>query len=390
MEITESVVAVPAELEVDELWAMRDAHEYTADVKCHYRTWVSTIANIDYLRRYLAFTYPTYHQQGKKMLTWIGLAQPAHAYIKPRQTREAALYSCMAATSAAAEHIDPDAGYYAAVWSEKAQIALVWAFHRLLGGPDSFDDELRASVEELHAQVMKNASSPQGITALETSTGRFDALPNLMAMMAFELADRFLGTDYASCNQDILAFVEGTLQDPTSKLFYLFYQTGFIGYDGECLDARSFWLADRIDPSTNALAILFYNYFNPEAARVAWSSFKDAFAERLLSITAEEIAANLGMSYHTAVGYPGEALFGAIAAAAEMQDKDFYTQLSEHLFEIGQPYLTEGCILFTGFDNDVFVCTNFLAFARTHVPWKAQLEYPDYEAHYAANDHDFY
>ena len=401
MEVTESLYAAPLELNVDELWAMRDAHEFNLDIKCHYRLLVSSVINIDYLRRFLTFSQPVYKQLGRRMYTWAGLAMPSLAYIKPSQTRELSYYCYQCACNSEQEYTDNSMGIYGAVPGDDAAIALVWMFQMLLGCPEDmsledgagerfvFSDQAHAAVQRVYDEVMKNSASVQGITALDTTTGRFDAVPNFMAMMAFELHDRFYGTDYASVNPQILEFVEGTLQDPETKLFYKQFQTGSLDFEGENLDPRSFWCATELDANTNALALIFYNYFDPDAAQVAWGNFKELFTEQIMSIAPEQIATGFGTSLMTAVGKPAEALFGAIAAAGEMEDKEYYGQLSEYLFAIGMPFVTEGCTAFLGFDNEAYVATNYLAFARTHIPWK-QLFEMDYQPYFDANAPEYY
>lgn len=210
-------------------------------------------------------------------------------------------------------------------------------------------------------------------------------LPNLIAMMAFELCDKALGTSYSDVNGDILAFIEDKLQDPDTKLFYESYMTGKIGYEGENLDSRNFWTVSKLSASINALALTFYRYFDPDNAKIAWESFKDAFGDELLALTAEDVAPSVGASFYTSMGATAEGLFGAIAAAAEMEDEDFFGQLQGHVFEIGEPVMTEGSLHFDAFGDGEAIMGMFLTFARTHIPWQTLLEH-DWENYFDVNE----
>ncbi len=393
----DTVKETPVSSTADEIWSMPDNENYTLDIWGHYRQMTDFIDVVNYLRFVLTDEDPTTAKYGQRALTWLGFAMPSLAYTAPSQTTDLSYFEHLVLSNAPSDYLVNKYSYYGSENVSAAQLALDAAFYRLISGRDTYDTRegsddvlygkvgFHELVDELKGVVEDNGQSAEGIPAIDTVRGRFEALPNLIAMMAFELHDRFFGTDYASMNADILDFVESNLRDDDTGLFYESYMTGRLGYEEEPLDSRSRWRTSELLPSVNALALVFYNHFNPEQAGRAWASFKERFGEELLGMTADDIATSFGKSFHTALGPSSEALFGALAAAREMDDEEWFGKLQDHLFEIGDVAMTEGQTHYRAFGDYEAYMGMFLTFARTHIPWKTLLE-NDWEASYSRND----
>lgn len=388
----------PVSSSADAIWEMSQTHEYPLDIWGHYRQMTDFIDVVNYLRFVMTDEDPVTAKYGQRAMTWLGFAIPSLAYIAPSQTTDLSYFEHLVLFNGPADYLRTRYSYYGSDNVTLAHLALDAAFYRLISGRDTYDTRVDADpddrlygkigfhelVEQLKNIIDANAASAQGVTALDTVRGRYDALPNLIVMMAFELHDRFFGTDYARYNVDILDFVEHEIQDPVTKLFFTSYETSYLGFPGEELSPQAHWCMDELSPAVNALALTFYNYFRPDVAREAYANFKILFNDQLLALTADDIAASFGGSYQSSLGAESEALFGALALAREMGDQEYFGILQDRLWEIGAPVMREGQIHFTQFGDAEAIMGMFLTFCRTHIPWKTLFEH-DWETYYSYN-----
>ncbi len=369
----------PVTSSADEIWNMPSTRDFSDDMWGHYRKMTDCLDIISYTGGQKYFD----PMSQKQIMAWLGMAMPSLCYTNPYQTLDLTYFEHVVS-----EYIPSPHGWLETIdYSNDSPNyllclrALSAAFYKLISGRAFHDGDYHTVAKSIYSKIVENGMSTQGIYAIDTVKGQFEVLPNLMALMAFELHDKFFGTEYSEVKPRVLEFVNQVMRDSQTGLFYKMYQTGAIGYPGEPdIPSEFFWRTSNIEASVNALALIFYNYFEPEAAAVAWQSFKDTFAEEILSYGADEIGAT-GTNYYTPLASTSEAFLGAMAVAREMDDKEFFGKLQDRLFEVGEPVIVEGSTHWMSLGASEELVGFFIYFCRSHIPW-ATLFAHDWETYY--------
>lgn len=380
MEVQGTYKLTPVTSSADEIWDMPSTQDFSEDMWGHYRKMTDALDIVSYTG---GKTYSYDPLALKLIMGWLGMAMPSVCYINPNQTLDLTYFEHVVSTYLPCPHGWLVTVDYPNDSSNVAQVfcALSNGFYRLISGRALHDGDFHAAAKSIYSKIMKNGVSSQGIYALDTVSGRFEVLPNLMALMVFELHDKFFGTDYSQVKPQVMQFIDGVMRDEETGLFCEMYQTGYIGYPGEPDIASEFcWRTSTVSASVNALIMIFYSHFNAEGAASSWQAFKGAYASELLSYGAEEIGAP-GSNYYTPLASTSEAFLGAMAAAREMNDKEFFGNLQDRLFEVGGPVIVEGSLHWTELGDDEEIVGFFIYFARSHQPWATLLDH-DWETYY--------
>ncbi len=362
----------------EEIFEMPEKKDFTLDMWGQYKYMTDWLDIINYTNGH-TFDDPSL---ARMAMGCLGLAIPSLAYTCPYQTRDLSYYENVV-------NINLPKIYLKSMTMNTFESdnlltihrALAAGWYHMISGRDSYDGEFHANAEKLYQTIVNNHLSRQNIWGYDILKGRYDATSNLMALMALEMHDKVFGTEYSQVADDVLAFVENKLMDEKTGLFVESHSTGAIGYQDEPINPRSSWSTSELLPNVNGLALTFYHYYRPEKAEEAWAEYKKIFAEELLSMQAEEIADDLGMSYLTQLGQNSEALFSALLAAKEMNDIEFFGQLQERLFEIGKPIFTEGLLMYPQLGQLQHLLGFFLVWARAHITWDKLLNH-DWENYY--------
>lgn len=367
----------PASSSADEIFGMVDAGRLTEDIEAQ------RAGMIDYLDvlNYMNGNSFDDRAQTRHQIAYMACAMPSIAYIDPYKTREMGYNLGLVVNNLGSPFLRARVDAYNSDHVTLVQRALAAGFYRMVTGRPDHDGELRALTEEIH-DICRDNRQRQHIGAVDTASGRFDVVPNVMAIMVLELADRVFGTSLSAVSDDIRKLVCDTLRDPESHLFFESYQTGCIGYAGESVNPDAAWHTSVLAASVNAIDIAFAHYIDAQGCERAWKIFKEKFGDELLSIGADDLIQGIGCSYITQLGSAGEALLGGMLAAKEMDDLAFFDMLQNHLFEIADPQLWEGHMCFASLGELQHMIEGFSLFARVHVPWATLLSH-DWETYYS-------
>lgn len=319
--------------------------------------------------------------QTRHAIAYMALAMPSIAFIDPHKTREMGYNLGLVVDNLECVRLRSRVDAYNADHVTLVEHCLAAMLYRLVTGRPDHDADARALAQRVYDVCHENAAV-QHVGALDTVRGRFDVVPNIMALMALELGDRFYGTSYAPVADGARQLIAETLRDKETGLFYESLQTGRIGYTGESVNPTAAWCTSDLTASANALDIAFAHYVDADGCERAWASFKERFMDELLAIDAEDLAASVGCSYITQLGPVAEALLGAMLAAKEMEDVATFGTLQDHLFEIADPQLWEGHMTYAALGDLAHMIESFSLFARVHVPWKKILSH-DWESYYS-------
>jgi len=265
------------------------------------------------------------------------------------------------------------------------ETGLIYAMHKMVSGKKINDIKLHNYVEKIYQHIVTNGASVQKVYAIETIQGVYQILPNLEALMMLKIHDMCYGTNYyTSISGKVLSFIEENLIDKETGLFNEFYKNGSFGIENEKLSGDAAWHSTELKASTNGLAIPFMHYFNKEGAEVAWIEFKKKFSDEIMAYTREDFIDGTGHSYLSQLSPKTEAVYGAMLAAREMNDKDFFEQIQKRVLEIGEPCQREGKIFYDGLGTMKVLQAHFILFARVHIGWN-RIFNNDWQAHYAAD-----
>lgn len=357
--------------EAREIWNMIDNAEYSDDIEAHYKGLLNYLDIIGY-RNGNSFDPPIITRHA---MAYLAFSMPSLAYVDPSRTRELS-YNL----NVACDYLDNPllvrrTERYNSDHMLLVEEGLSCAFYRLISGRKMWDEDFHKYAEDIYNKIVKNSETDK-VWAINTLQGRFEVLPNAMALMIFELHDRFFGTDYSKIKQHVLDFMNDKLRDPKTGMYYECLLTGTLGYPNESIKEEHAWHPDILKPSVNGLALAFMNYFDPEGCWKAWANFKEYFMESLSSVQSEDICDAVGTSYLSQLAPSSEALLGAMLAAREMGDKEAFNMLQDRLVEIGKPKLAEGKIFYTELGSNQHLLGYFILFSRVHLGWKTLFEHP--------------
>lgn len=356
----------------EDIWSMIDRKDYNDDIWGHYMGMLSYLDIINYMNGN-TFDDPI---QTRHAIAYMGFSMPSLAYINPFKTRELSYLLNLVNINLPSKHLVMRISGYFSDNVLMVQKAFAAALYRTVSGRDMYDGDFHVLADKIYNTIKQNGESSQEVWGIETLPGRFEVLPNAIALMVFELHDKFFGTSYSKLKPEVLSFIQSKLKDPDTGLYYESYHTGLIGYQNEYVNTASAYRTDILKPSVNGLALTFMHYFDAKEVERAWSEYKAMFEVELMSLSTEDIVGSLGKSFQSHLGPASEDLFAALLAAKEMDDKGFFEKLQKHLFDIGSPCLREGQIFYNGFEDGQHLMGFFLLFARTHVGWNKLLKHP--------------
>lgn len=354
------------------VWNMENTHEFLPDFEGHYKGLLNMI-DVLYYRNGNSY-YPKVKSRHAAFL--LALAMPSFAFIDPHRSLEMK-YNLHAAAIA----IENEELTYALDPYNSEQIRLLEAFvtlamYKLVSEKKLNDEHFHELAEKVYTRIIRNGLSEQRTFAYDTIEGTYQVYPNALALLGFELHDRFFETKYLhKIKDDVLNFLLEKLIDGQSGLFNAYYKTGSLGYEGESLVQSATWTSKTPDISANALGIAFMKHFESNVAENAWKAHKEAFTDKILSVTAEALTNESAASYLSPVNPVAEGMYSTLLAAKEMNDPVYFEDIQKHLFSVSAPSQREGKVFFDMLGNEQALHGNFLAFARVHVGWDKLLQH---------------
>ncbi len=364
-----------------EIWQMTEQHDFCEDVWAHYKSLLYFGDYYDYKNCHGYFP----PHVSRHALSCIGLACPSLAFINPYKTREMGFYLHVATDNLQNPNLQDSYNQFTSANCLLVHQGLACAFYRLVSGKTLHDELFFSYVQQIHDIIMDNHLSAQRVYGIETLTGKYDALINLMGLMVIDLYDRIFGTNCNHHKNDVLKFVKKRICDHRTGLFHDYFHTGSLGFRNEILAATEIWRDVNLTSASNGYALAFMHYFDPDYAESAWQNFKKEFAEELLCYTAADLSSEIGKSYVTALNPKAEGFYGAMFAAREMEDQDFFEKLLKHLNRISGVSLREGKIWFDALGEYQEIHGFYILLAKTHIPFH-ELFAHDWASYY---DYDF-
>lgn len=353
-------------LTADEVWGMEDTHEFPPDFEGHYKGLLNMMDVLYYRNG------NSYYPQVKSRHTafFLALAMPSYAYIDPHRTLEMKYNIHAAAIALENEALTDALNPYNSERIRKLETFATLAMYKLVSERTLNDKHINELAEEVYDRMIENGTSAQQTYAYDTIEGTYQVYPNALALLAFEIHDRYFGTDYADrMKEKILCFIADNLIDKETGLFRDYYKTGALGYKGEHLSRLAAWASRTPNVSANALGVTFMNYFDKNSAQKAWEAHKKIFTEKLLSVTADQLSNTEAASYLSQLNPTAEGLYSSLLAAKEMNDKEYFELIQNHIMEISGPDQREGKVSFDATGDEQALHGDFLAFARAHVGW---------------------
>lgn len=357
----------------DKIWKMEETHEFLPDFEGHYKGLLNMI-DVLYYRNGNSYYPPV---KSRHTAFFLALAMPSYAYIDPYRTLEMKYNIHAAAIAIENEALTDALNPYNSEQIRALEAFAALAMYKLVSEKILNDRHFNELAEKVYERIIENGSSSQCTYAYDTIEGTYQVYPNALALLAFEIHDRYFGSDYSEKIQNkVLTFIREKLVDEETGLLRNYYKTGALGYKGEHLSRLAAWTSRTPDAPTNALGITFLNHFSPKLAENAWKAHKQLFTEKLLAVTAEQLSDTQQASYLSQVNPTAEGLYSSLLAAKEMEDKAYFEQLQEHLMEISLPDQREGKVFFDGAGEEQVLHGDFLAFARVHIGWDKLLNHP--------------
>lgn len=356
----------PISMTADAIWGMEETHVFPVDIESHYKGLLNMM-DILYYRNGNSF-WPEI--KTRHIAYFLALAMPSFAYIDPYRTREMKYNLHAAAIAIENDELTKMVDPYDSLHMRELEEFVTLAMYRLISEKTVNDTHLHEMAERVYRRIVSNGTSTQKVYAYDTIVGTYQVYPNAAALLAFRIVDCRFGTDYGKqIESKVLDFIRQTLFDEKNSIFRDYYKTGSLGIPGEALSPNAFWSSRTPNPASNALSVCFMNYFDSELAQKAWESHKRLFTDQLLDITAEQLADTATGSYISPLPPVAEALYGTLAAAKEMGDREYFEKLQQHVLTIGQVDQREGKIFFDALGDEQRLHSDFLAFARVHVGW---------------------
>lgn len=363
----------------DMIWDMENTHEFFPDIEGHYKGLLNMMDVLYYRNG------NSYYQKTKSRHTsfFLALAMPSYAYIDPHRTLEMK-YNIHAACIA----IENEELTYALDPYNSDRIRTLEAFatltmYKLVSERNINDKHINELAECVYQRIVDNGTSAQEIYAYDTIEGTYQVYPNALALLAFEIHDRFFGTDYSQKLKDkVLGFINDNLTDKETGLYKDFYKTGSLGVKGEHLSRSAAWASKTPSISSNALGLTFMNHFDKGSASRAWNCHKEVFTDKLLSVTSDQLANTEAASYLSQLNPAAEGLYSTLLAAKEMDDREYFEKIQHHIMSISSPDQREGKVFFDAVGDEQALHGDFLAFARVHVGWDKLLKH-NWEDYYS-------
>lgn len=367
----------PAESTGEDIFGMELTHQLTKDIETQRQSMIDYLDILNYMNGH-SFDGPV---ETRQIMMYLGLAMPSLAYIDPHRTREMIYNLHLVCENLQSPYLTARVEPLNSDNIRTAFTCLACALYRKISGDRLHDELFHQTVEALYNTMERN-SIRQYVCGIDTTSGRFEVLPNAMALMAYEIHDEVFGSRYyKSMKPGVMELLQDKLRDSDTGLYYESYQTGYLGYVGEFINPASAWHTRILKASVNGLAIAFMNYFDPDAVADAWQRYKAKFLNKLLTITTEAMADTVCGSFHTQLSAGSEALLGAMLAAKEMRDSEVFGKLQNVLFETGKPQMWEGHFFLPEYGDREALIGHFALFARVHVGWKTLMNH-NWEKYY--------
>ncbi len=366
----------PAVSSAKAIFEMEQTHDFTDDIEAQRQSMIDYMDIINYMNGH-SFDGPI---ETRQIMMYLGLAMPSLAYIDPHRTREMIYNLHLVCDNLNSPFLTARVEPYNSDHVLAAFTAIACALYRKISGDKLHDELFHKSTEGLYTCMESNIVR-QHVCGVDTTSGRFEVLPNAMSLIAFQIHDEVFGTRYFQAMKDgVLNLIQNKLRDPETGLYYECYQTGSLGFTGESVNPASAWHTSALKASVNGLALTFMNYFAPEDTAKAWEVYKTRFMDKVLALTTEDLADTVCGSFNTQLAAGSEDLLGAMLAAKEMQDQEAFGKLQDVLFETGKPQLWEGHFFLPEYGDSEAYIGYFALFARVHVGWKKLMEHnwPDY------------
>ncbi len=353
------------------VWNMREETGFTTEMEAHYRTVLYDLDLVAYNNCVFDGDVVTF----RKSIVTMALGLINAAAIDPSRSREVSYNLNLVAKNIDHPYLTKASHVFNSDNLRTVHQALVCGLYHLQAGRNTYDDKLRAALDAIVQRMQLNKVSAQGILAIDTISGRFDMYTNLLALLAFHVADLVLGTTYASVEDEVLSGLCRRLQDADTGLFAECFQTGSFGFPLEELTSSAFWTVRAQKPANNALTLCLYHALRPADVERAWEAYKLRFAEGLLALNASDMRGCVGTSYLTELGGKLEALLASLWCAREMGDQEFFERLLERFEQLVAAKPVEARVVYEGLpaEEGPTVCY-FGMLAECHVGWGALLE----------------
>lgn len=354
-----------------EIFEMEEKHSLTRDMEAQDLAIIAYLDLINYQNGH-SFEPPI---MTRNAMFWMGMALPSVAYIDSKKTRQSIYYLYSAHNNIAKPYLSDSAHPMESSNMALLQKAMCAVLYCRISGRNDLDFSLREYGPQILEIYQKNAMV-QKAWGIDTVIGKFEPFPTLLGLMILTIYDEIFGTSLSKIRNNVLSFVEEKLIDPTTGLFYRFYNTGYMGYPGEQTIESVTWHSDAISPSGNGLALPLYNYFAPQKAEEMWKKYKAQFLDELLCVNSAQISQGCGTSFISPLGNKAEAFLSALLCAKEFDDIFVFERLQNHLYKIGSPNLWEGQVHYINFGEYAHFIGAFAYLARIHISWKKLLSHP--------------
>lgn len=362
----------PLSLTAEGIWRMEETHQFPMDIESHYKGLLNMM-DVLYYRNGNSF-YPEI--KTRHTAYFLALAMPSFAIIDPHRTREMKYNLHVAGEIIENSNLSKPVEIYDAPSIRRLELFVILAMYKLVSEKKLNDERFHNCAETVYKRMIENGRSGQRVYGYDTLEGTYEAYPNLAALLAFRIHDRYFGTDYCErIEGKLLTFIREKLMDEETGLFLEFYKTGSLGVKGESLSGSAAWSGRILTVATNALAIAFMHYFDKSWSERGWKAFKEKFTDKLLNVKAEDLQDTEVSSYISQLSPIAQGLYGSLFAAKEMGDKDYFEKMQRHILSITRPDQREGKIFFDALGDEQKLHGDFLTLARVHVGWKKIMEH---------------
>lgn len=362
----------PLSLTAEDIWRMEETHQFPMDIESHYKGLLNMM-DVLYYRNGNSF-YPEI--KTRHTAYFLALAMPSFAIIDPHRTREMKYNLHVAGEIIENSNLSKPVEVYDAPFIRRLELFVILAMYKLVSEKKINDGRFHSCAEAVYKRIVANGRSGQNVYGYDTLEGTYEAYPNLAALLAFRIHDRYFGTDYCErIEGKLLTFIREKLMDEETGLFLEFYKTGSLGVEGECLSRSASWSGRTLTAATNALALAFMHYFDASQSQRGWKAFKEKFTGQLLDMKAEDLQDTEVSSYISQLAPVAQGLYGSLFAAKEMGDKEYFDKIQRHILSITRPDQREGKIFFDALGDEQKLHSDFLTLARVHVGWKKIMEH---------------
>lgn len=361
----------PISTSAQEIFEMEEKQHLTEDMEAQDLALIAYLDLINYQNGH-SFEPPI---MTRNAIFWMGMSLPALAYIDPQKTRQSIYYLFSVHNNIAKPYLSDFANPMESSHMALLQKAMCAVMYRLLSGRSDLDAQLREYGPAILEIFQRNAYT-QKTWGIDTVIGKFEPMPTLLGLLILTIYDKIFGTALSNIRCNVIKFVNESMIDEKSGLFYRYYNTGYMGYPGEITSKNVTWHSDEPSPAGTGMALPIYRYFEPEKARKIWLEYKCCFLDEILKVSTADVAYYCGTSFITPLSNKGEALFFALMCAKDFEDIEVYEKLQNHIYKIGNPNLWEGQVHYINFGEYNHFIGAFAYLSRIHISWDKLLSHP--------------